>query len=539
MATSVKTKSMKATSTVAKSTKATTTPPKEAWDFAIGDEVEITRLWANAPKTVSVGYTFTLPQANTMIKNGQTFLVTRHVPKVEKKGYMLEALEIPVSCVKVVRRISKKSKSSYPYYSSPSAYSSKPSKVVDYDALTDNQKYFADLIMAKNRKEVINLALEGVDINKFDFYMDKMDDTHEYFVMVPKGAKGKLPMLMAHTDVHPNITSPTKKTLFFEDGVFAGSQGLGADDRAGIYTINQVLRKHPDKFIVGFFDKEEVGCVGSTKFANSKDFKAVNKLASAFISVDRRRSPQGGKAIAIYGEDNQELFDLVKKATGRGTVRGSVTDCAKLARKSGDLKKPVACFNFSCGYENEHRAHETLHWSELEETVEDVEKLLTIKELWEKAFTFKPTPIYSPKTTKARRSSYGYYGAYQTDDYLIVDNEIVEADDVEKLIALVRYYTGKRFYMDRLDGMYNSVIFSVGEEVQLHPDCKIGQRAGDIILSESLYHELRVGTWEIDVVDEETMLVSLSSTDERAVADNIPMQWLSAVTMMTPVVTYN
>ncbi len=546
------TKKSQTTKSTKKNLPETSTSSVSADDLVTGTKVKITKLWANAPEGVHIGLEIMLTMVYTIYRHNQLLIKTGFWRKTEGgKGEIYQALEVPISCISVVSKAKPSSAtptkaSTYSKnvnrYGGYSTYydKNKPKKKCEYEKLDDKQKYFADLVMAKTRKEVIDLALEGVDIDLYDFYMDKKDDTHEYLVMVPKKKTSSFfPMLMAHTDVHPSITSPDKETLLFEDGVFAGQKGLGADDRAGIYTINQVLRQHPGKFIIGFFDKEEVGCVGSNKYAASEDFKKINKWVSAYISIDRRRGTNGHKAIALYGSNNDALNKLVKEHIGRDTVNGSTTDCAILSRKSGVLKEPKACFNFSCGYENEHRASETLHWKELEETVVDVANLTKIEDLWKKEFPFT-VKSYSASSYGgySKRHSSSYYYDTELGEYLVVNREVVEETDVKIMMDLLHYFTGTPISMKKLQALSDMYIIGAGETVMLDPNATIGQKNGGKVLSASLFDELKVGTWFVETVDKDTLRIDLISEDAKIRVYNVPMQWLTVVDTETTYIEY-
>lgn len=80
-------------------------------------------------------------------------------------------------------------------------------------------------------------------------------------------AKGKLPVLMtAHLDtVFTNL--PSDETIIEEDGIISSPEtGLGADDRAGVYGILQLLEYKP---YVLFTTDEGVGRVGAKRAAES------------------------------------------------------------------------------------------------------------------------------------------------------------------------------------------------------------------------------------------------------------------------------
>ena len=94
----------------------------------------------------------------------------------------------------------------------------------DNEKATDAEKHMAKLFQAKTHTAVVNLAIEGIDLSEFDIVIHE-----EYYAAIPKGLEDtdKIPCLIAHTDLHPNLTHPTVNNLEYEDGIFKSSTGLG------------------------------------------------------------------------------------------------------------------------------------------------------------------------------------------------------------------------------------------------------------------------------------------------------------------------
>ena len=87
-------------------------------------------------------------------------------------------------------------------------------------------------------------------------------------------AGGTIPVLLvAHMDtVH---RQPVEHICYSADGAVAMSpQGIGGDDRCGVWMILQILRTA--KCHVLFCEDEEVGCVGAKKFTRGSLRPQVN-----------------------------------------------------------------------------------------------------------------------------------------------------------------------------------------------------------------------------------------------------------------------
>ena len=112
-------------------------------------------------------------------------------------------------------------------------------------------------------------------------------------------AEGTIPVLLAaHMDtVH---RQPVEQICYSADGAVAMSpQGIGGDDRCGVWMILQILCTA--KCHVLFCEDEEVGCVGAKKFTRGSLRPQVNYI----VELDRR----GSNDAVFYRCDNPEFED--------------------------------------------------------------------------------------------------------------------------------------------------------------------------------------------------------------------------------------
>lgn len=178
-------------------------------------------------------------------------------------------------------------------------------------------------------------------------------------------AEGTIPVaLVAHADTV--FQSPPK--LFFYDqeaNVMWSPEGLGADDRAGIYSIIRIVASGLRPHVIITTD-EERGCLGSNKLVTKyKDhpFKELKFL----IQLDRRDT----KDSVYYDCANIEFENFINQF-GFKTAYGSFSDISVLAPMWG-----VAAVNFSVGYRDEHSYQERLHVGEMFDTIDKVSNILT------------------------------------------------------------------------------------------------------------------------------------------------------------------
>lgn len=155
-------------------------------------------------------------------------------------------------------------------------------------------------------------------------------------------AEGNIPvMLVAHLDT---VHRRTVKTICYShDGrIIMSPEGIGGDDRAGVYMVLQIIREH--RCHVLFCEDEECGGIGASKFVGSKIKLEINYI----VELDRR----GCDDAVFYDCDNP---DFTKFVTDFGFVEdfGSFSDISIIAPGLG-----IAAVNISAGYYNEHTQHE-------------------------------------------------------------------------------------------------------------------------------------------------------------------------------------
>lgn len=173
--------------------------------------------------------------------------------------------------------------------------------------------------------------------------------------------KGSLPvMLVAHLDT---VHKETIKTICYsKDGTIVMSpEGIGGDDRAGVYMILQIIKKHRCHLL--FCEDEETGGIGAQEFVVSDIQPEINYI----VELDRR----GSHDAVFYDCDNP---DFTKYVTGFGFKEdmGSFSDISIIAPV---LK--VAAVNISAGYYCEHSRHEYVDRLVMEKNIELVGQMVS------------------------------------------------------------------------------------------------------------------------------------------------------------------
>lgn len=168
-------------------------------------------------------------------------------------------------------------------------------------------------------------------------------------------AKGDIPVLLvAHMDtVHKEKCTEVNMT----DGKLSSPQGIGGDDRCGVYIISQLVKDLHCSVLL--CEDEEKGGIGARKFTKT-DY--INNLdVNYMVEFDRK----GLDDAVFYSCDNAEWTDFVCDATGHEEAHGSFSDISVLMPAS-----KIAGVNLSCGYYNAHTTSEYVVISEMNGTIE-------------------------------------------------------------------------------------------------------------------------------------------------------------------------
>ena len=180
---------------------------------------------------------------------------------------------------------------------------------------------------------------------------------------ITKGEAEAYPCVVAHLDQVQKTHSADFKAVETKEIIFGYSssnrrqEGLGADDKNGIWVALKCLERY-DQIKVAFFVGEEIGCAGS-----SKCMMSFFENCRFVLQCDRRG---GGDLITNIGgwtelcsTDFLKAFDYQK--FGYKREHGLITDVGTLKEQG----LPVSCINISCGYYEPHTDHEFTIKSEL------------------------------------------------------------------------------------------------------------------------------------------------------------------------------
>lgn len=207
-------------------------------------------------------------------------------------------------------------------------------------------------------------------------------------------AQGTAPVcLVAHIDtVHAKPPSkvyydPTYKVMWSPDG-------LGADDRAGVWAILKILDLGYRPSVL-FTDLEESGGMGAQEAGRQIKPDGIKYM----VEIDRR----GAHDAVFYSEDGKEFKDYIQ-AFGFKPAVGSFSDISFLMSDWG-----VAGVNVSAGYYNEHSTSEHLFVNEL---LGSVDRVIQMIEASHDAPVFKHTEARIPYKYIGWPHLFGYEDGY-------------------------------------------------------------------------------------------------------------------------------
>lgn len=224
-------------------------------------------------------------------------------------------------------------------------------------------------------------------------YMKSYLASKQYDVVCEDGflyAKGDVPvMLVAHMDtVHkeqPNMIARC-------DGKISSPQGIGGDDRCGVYIIANIVRTLHCSVLL--CEDEEIGGIGANKFVKSKYSKDLG--INYMIELDRR----GSNDAVFYSCDNADFIDFVTDNTGYKQASGSFSDISILMPAT-----KLCGVNLSSGYYKEHTTDEYVMYDEMMATMDAAIGLIKTEcgkpfEYVPKKYSYQPTSYASTTPTQ-------------------------------------------------------------------------------------------------------------------------------------------
>jgi hypothetical protein len=214
--------------------------------------------------------------------------------------------------------------------------------------------------MYKMFREICKMSQENLK----EYLTQELRNTHKE-IIVDDGfvyAQGTFPVLLiAHLDtVHKELPKNFEYNATLQS--LSSPQGLGADDRCGVYMILETIKRYNCSVL--FCEDEEIGGIGAEKFVRTKFAK--NLKFNYMIEFDRK----GYKDAVFYDCDNPEFEKFITSGYYE-TAHGSFSDISIIAPALG-----CAAVNLSCGYYNAHTISEFVIMPEMNQSIREACKIL-------------------------------------------------------------------------------------------------------------------------------------------------------------------
>lgn len=193
------------------------------------------------------------------------------------------------------------------------------------------------------------------------YYPNNIIITSDYILC--KGSEEHPVMLVAHLDT---VFKQPPERIYYDSKqrTMWSPQGLGADDRAGVFAIAKILQ-HGYRPYICLTRDEELGGLGAIEL--TEDFpECPFEDLKYIIELDR----QGTNDCVFYNCSNEEFTNYIEQF-GFITDWGTFSDISDICPMW-----EIAGVNLSIGYKNEHTQVETLNTDVLYSTIKKVEKML-------------------------------------------------------------------------------------------------------------------------------------------------------------------
>lgn len=249
--------------------------------------------------------------------------------------------------------------------------------------LTSKQYKIFEQIVKSNQRQVHSI-MKTVLKNRYD----NIKVTNDYIYAI-----GNIPIaLVAHMDT---VHATPVEDLYYDTmkNVMWSPQGLGADDRAGVFAILEILQTDLRPHIILTTD-EEKGCVGAGILSKEKcPFENLKYL----IQLDRRNDND----CVFYDCSTKNFIDYIQ-TFGFVEAFGTFSDISMLCPAW-----EICGVNLSIGYQNEHTKHEYLNVGAMLRTIKIVKNMLRQTEI----------PDFKYEEDYAHWYNANFAWGYPTDNY--------------------------------------------------------------------------------------------------------------------------
>lgn len=266
----------------------------------------------------------------------------------------------------------------------------------------------------------------------------KLKNTHKN-VIFEDGflyAPGEIPILLvAHLDtVHNDLPS----SVFYdkERDVLYSDEGIGGDDRCGVYMILQIIEQYNCSVL--FCEDEEIGCKGAEKFVDSPI--SENLTFNFILEFDRK-----GSNDAVFYNCGNEDFESFITANFYNKAYGLFSDISVIAPALG-----CAAANLSCGYYNAHTKNEYVVFGEMVESINAAMKIIACT-------TEEDVFEYIENKCECGPSSYYCNNFFETDTLYLIECNSEDRPEWDFIYATSKEEAVGKFLINNPEICYNQI----------------------------------------------------------------------------------
>lgn len=276
-------------------------------------------------------------------------------------------------------------------------------------------------------------------------YMKKYLISKKYNVVDEDGflyAKGTNPVLLvAHMDT---VHAQQCVDIINEDGQISSPQGIGGDDRCGIFIIMNLIKEFNCSVLL--CEDEEKGGKGARKFVEAKyvgvdaennpvEHKYIDNLdVNYMVEFDRK----GNNDAVFYSCANKDFEEFIVDFTGFKYAYGSFSDISVLMPAA-----KIAGVNLSSGYYKAHTTDEYVIYDEMVDTIDAARALIKadcpdVFKYVAKKYNYTSTYDYSK--TYNRSNTHSHIDRFRTEEREMYDSTIFD------MVPEDDEYVDKRLY---------------------------------------------------------------------------------------------
>jgi len=229
-------------------------------------------------------------------------------------------------------------------------------------------------ILKMTDEQVFDYIIESLFDKDYKIFTDQEEDN--YILAIPTDAEGVVVepnkiCLVAHIDTCMRTRKNQK--IIQKGHIIKNKSGiLGADDRAGVYAILELLELEQEKRpIVVFTNYEESGGLGVNRLLEDKGLDDVIEKINLFVELDRK----GANEYVFYTNILPKDIKTWVEKHGWKEHYGSYSDVSDITE---ELKIPHV--NLSVGYYSQHTSGEYLNMKVLKENITLYNELLNDSE---------------------------------------------------------------------------------------------------------------------------------------------------------------